>query len=189
MGFPGALEQPFFRYLTAICVPWLCLGVALSLPRIPLPVAGGVAIAVIAAQTMFGLNQNAGFSRDIKETAEWIDASLPKSAILLVHDAGGISEFAHHRAVDLVGLKTPSSIVAHARWTWPSCVAERGTAVSDIARNSGADYFVAVTGWDEFLRPNLIAGGFRLTPLRQPPDGKGGYTVYRMEPRDQLRDR
>lgn len=103
VGFPGALEQPFFRYLTAICVPWLCLGVALSLPRIPLPVAGGAAIAVIAAQTMFGLNQNAGFSRGIKETAEWIDASPPKSAVHLVHDAGGISEFAHHRAVDLAG--------------------------------------------------------------------------------------
>ena len=88
-----------------------------------------------------------------------------------------------------MGLKTPSSIAAHARWTWPSCVAERGTAVSEIARNSGADYFVAMTGWDEFLRPHLVAGGFRLMLLRQPPDRKGGYTVYRMEPVDRPRDR
>ena len=181
VGFPGALEQPYFRYLTAICVPWLCLGVALGLPRVPLPIAGGIAVAVIAAQLMFGHDQNAGFSRDIKATAEWIDATLPKSAVLLVHDAGGISEFAHHRAVDLVGLKTPSSVAAHARWTWPSCVAQRGTAVTAIARASGANYFVAVTGWDESLRPYLIEGGFDLTPVRQPPAGRGGYTVYRME--------
>ena len=185
VGFPGALEQPYFRYLTAICVPWLCLGVALSLPRVPPAVAGGVAVAVIAAQVMFGHDQNAGFSRDIKATAEWIDASLPEPAVLLVHDAGGISEFAHHRSVDLVGLKTPSSIAAHARWTWPSCVAGRGAAVAEIARRSGADHFVAVTGWDEFLSPGLIAGGFELTPLRVPPAGQGGYTVYRMARREQ----
>lgn len=189
IAFPGGLEQPYFRYLTAILVPWLCLGSALSLSRVPASVAAGVAIAAIVAQAFPGRDQNAWFSTEVKETAEWIDAQLPKSAILLVHDAGGISEFAHHRAVDLVGLKTPSSIAAHERWTWPSCVAERGTAVSHIARNSGADYFVAMTGWDEFLRPHLIAGGFRLTPLRQPPDGPGGYTVYRMDPPAQPRDR
>jgi hypothetical protein len=189
VGFPGALEQPFFRYLTALSVPWLCLGLALNLPRVPSPVAGGVAVAVIVAQMMFGHDQNTGFSRDIKATAEWIDASLPKTAVLLVHDAGGISEFAHHRAVDLVGLKTPSSVAAHARWTWPSCVAQRGAAVTDIARRSGANYFIAVTGWDEFLRPDLIEGGFDLTPMRQPPAGKGGYTVYRMDSGDQPRDR
>jgi hypothetical protein len=91
--------------------------------------------------------------------------------------------------VDLVGLKTPSSVAAHARWTWPSCVAQRGAAVTDIARRSGANYFVAVTGWNEFLRPDLIEGGFDLTPMRQPPAGKGGYTVYRMDFRDQPRDR
>src|SRR4030095_3341927 len=189
VGFPGALEEPFFRYLTALCVRWLCLGIAVILPRVPSPVAGGVAVAVIAAQMMFGHDQNAGFSKDIKATAEWIDASLPKTAVLLVHDAGGISEFGHHRAVDLVGLKTPASIAAHARWTWPSCVAQRGAAVTDIARRSGANYFVAVTGWDEFLRPDLIEGGFDLTPIRQPPVGKGGDTVCRMDLRDQPRDR
>src|SRR5262249_3021598 len=105
---------------------------------------------------------------------------VPAGATLLVHDAGGVSEFAHRRAVDLVGLKTPSSIAAHLRWTWPSCGVDRRTALAAIAERSGASYFVALTGWDEPLRADLQAGGFALTPLRQPAAGERGYTVYRL---------
>ena len=64
VGIPGALEQPFFRYLTALCVPWLCLGIAVTLPRVPSPVAGGVAVAVIAAQMMFCLLYTSPSPRD-----------------------------------------------------------------------------------------------------------------------------
>ena len=182
VAFPGALAHPFFRYLCAILVPWLCLGLALALSRVPAVAAASGAIAMVAAFFVIPHDQNAEYSQDIKTTAEWMDAAAPPQAILLVHDAGGISEFAHHPAVDLVGLKTPSSIEAHARWTWPSCVAARGRAVGAIARDSGATYFVGVTGWKEYLKADLEAEGFRLTPIREPPTGsKGGYTVYRLQ--------
>jgi len=187
IAFPGAIGQPFFRYLTAICVPWLCLGLALGLARVSSVAGASLAIAVIVMQIPLAHDQNAAVSEEVKAAAEWVDAHVPPGAIVLVHDAGAISEFAHHPAVDLVGLKTPSSIAAHARWTWPSCVVERGTAVNAIARASGAEYFVAATGWDEYLSPHLRAG-FVLTTLRRPP-GAFGYTIYRIEQKSQDRDR
>lgn len=130
--------------------------------NVPLPrLIGGLAVAVSAAYVL---------------------THLPGDAVVLVHDAGGVSEFAHRRAVDIVGLKTPASIAAHARWTWPTCGAARGTAVAAIARESGASYFVALTGWDAPLREGLEAEGFVLTPVRRPPIGEsGGYTVYRFD--------
>jgi hypothetical protein len=181
IAFPGAIGQPFLRYLTAICVPWLCLGLALGLARVSSVAGASLAIAVIVMQVPLTHDQNAAVSEEVKAAAEWVDVHVSPGAIVLVHDAGAISEFAHHPAIDLVGLKTPSSIAAHARWTWPSCVAERGIAVSAIAERSGATYFVAASGWDEYLSPPLIASGFVLTPVRLHPPGRFGYTVYRME--------
>jgi hypothetical protein len=46
-------------------------------------------------------------SEEVKAAAEWVDAQVPPNSSVLVHDAGAISEFAHHPAIDLVGLKTP----------------------------------------------------------------------------------
>jgi hypothetical protein len=189
MAFPGALGQPFFRYLTAICVPWLCLGLALGLPRVSSIAATSLAMAVIVMQVSLSHDHNAVVSEEVKAATEWVDTHVPPDATVLVHDAGAISEFAHHPAVDLVGLKTPSSVAEHARWTWASCVANRGTAVSVIAERSGATYFVAASGWDEYLSPPLIASGFVLTPVRRPPPGRFGYTVYRMERKPRAGDR
>ena len=189
IAFPSGIGQPFFRYLTAICVPWLCLGLALGLARVSSVAGASLAIAVIVMQVALTHDQNAAVSEEVKAAAEWVDAHAPPNSSVLVHDAGAISEFAHHPAIDLVGLKTPSSIAAHAQWTWPSCVANRGIAVSAIAEHSGADFFVAAKGWDEYLTPDLIAAGFVLTPIRRPPPGRFGYTVYRIDKTPQPRDR
>jgi len=181
LEFPSALAHTSFRYQAAILIPWLCYGCALGFSRIPTLVGASAAVAVIAAHATFPHDQDLEFAREVRATAEWADVQLPADAVLLVHDAGAISEFAHHRAVDLVGLKSPSSVDTHARWTRTSCLADRGTAIAAIARDSGASHLIALTGWDVFLRPNLEAGGFVLTPIREPPPGKPGYTVFRLE--------
>ena len=48
---------------------------------------------------------------------------------VMVHDAGYVGFAARQRIVDLVGLKTPSSLEPHRELTWKSCGAGRGTAI------------------------------------------------------------
>jgi hypothetical protein len=183
VALPGALTHHFMRYPYACVVPWLCYGFALGLRRVATSVAATIAIAVVGAQMAMSGRTAKGFSyEDMKATAEWVDAHVPADATVLLHDAGLFSELAHRRAVDLVGLKTPSSIDAHARWTWASCGPDRHRAVGEIARSSGATWFIARIGWDAPLRADLEAEGFGLTPLRTSTDRVGGYTVYRLTP-------
>ena len=120
-------------------------------------------------------------SRESAATAVWVDTYVPHDAVLLVHDAGVISELAHRRAVDLVGLKSPASVGAHLRSTWPSCGADRSIAVAAIARAAGASYVVVDASWDRAfgLVQGLSAQGFRLT-LERPSPVSNGYVVYRL---------
>jgi len=182
VAYPGALGLGFFRYLYPIVVPWLCFGFALGLTRVNTGVAATVAIALLVTRLVIWPDRHTDeYAREVVASAEWIDDHVPPDAVLLVHDAGGISEFAHRRAVDLVGLKTPASIQAHARWTYPSCGRARRVAVDAIARESGASYFVGLSGWEEPLRADLEANGFTLTARRRPPVGvRAGYTVYQL---------
>jgi hypothetical protein len=185
IALPGALASNFSRYLYAIVVPWLCLGSARGLARIESGIAMTAAIAVsIVHLATIGRGDPSEFGNEIKSSAEWLDTHVPPDAVLLVHDAGGVSEFAHLRAVDIVGLKTPSSIAAHARWTWPTCGVARGTALAAIARNSRASHLVALTGWNASLRADLEAQGFSLTTIRPAPPLERAYTVYRLQKRD-----
>jgi hypothetical protein len=158
---------------------WLCFGVAMLLMRMEAGTAVTVAVALVSTRLLVRpFASSSGFAREIHASAQWIDGHLPDDAIVLVHNAGGVSQFAHRRVVELVGLKTPSSVMPMG-WTWPSCGRERGRAVAAIARESGASYFVALSRWDEPLRKDLQAEGFQLTALRHPPTGTlAGYTIY-----------
>ena len=88
-----------------------------------------------------------GFTRhDLAGTAAWCNAHLPPGSTLLIHDAGYIAYGTRFRLVDLVGLKTPSSVAAHRALTHPSGGALRGAAVSRIARAGHADYLLVLSG-------------------------------------------
>ncbi len=90
--------------------------------------------------------------------AAWCNANLPPGATLLVHDAGYIAYATRFHLVDLVGLKTPSSVAAHRALTHPSGGALRGAAVSRIAREGHADYLLVLWTWE---RDSRLAGGLR----------------------------
>jgi hypothetical protein len=186
IALPTALSQNYSRYLYAILVPWLCFGSSRVLARIESGVAMMAAIVIVIVHiAAIPRDRSQEFAREIKTSAEWLDTHLPSDAVVLVHDSGGVSEFAHRPAVDLVGLKTPSSLAAHARWTWPTCGAARSTAFAAIAENSRATHLVALTGWDAMVRADLEAEGFSLTPIRSaPPSQELGYTVYRLRKQD-----
>jgi hypothetical protein len=185
--FPAGLSHNDSRYLYAILTPWLSYGVALRLRRGGLlgsvPVVTAIAVATCAAWPFIQPPRQAA-AHELVDTATWVDTNVPADAVVLVHDAGAISLFAHRRAVDLVGLKTASSIEAHRRWTAPSCGRDRPSAIADIALASHASYAVVVSDWDETfaIRSGLEAHGFVLTPVRTPPALRRGYTVYRLAP-------
>jgi hypothetical protein len=183
--FPAGLWHNDSRYLYAIFTPWLSFGAGLRLSRggaiASMPVVSATLAATLAIWP-FVQPSHADFAVETRAAAEWVDAHLPSDAVVLVHDAGAISVFAHRRAVDMVGLKTVSSIAAHQRWTMRSCGRDRARAVAEIAWASHASHVMLVSDWDEMfqLRSGLEANGFTLTALRQARPNSRGYTIYRL---------
>lgn len=186
MCFPGGLFHNDSRYLYAIATPWLSLGAAMQfsrgglLARTPAIVA---LLGVALAARPFLQPDRAARAEELRRVSSWVEQRVPGEDVVLIHDAGAISVFARHRAVDMVGLKTIASIEAHRRWTVPSCGRERTQAVADIARRSHASYAVVASTWDDIfqLRSGLEASGFTMTPLRLPAQEQRGYTVYRLD--------
>jgi len=185
---PTGLTMNFSRYLYAIVVPWAVFGVGLALAeRIATRavVAAVTALCLVMAQWSYFSTSPSYMAGELVATAQWVDAHVPAGATLLVHDAGAISEFAHHPAVDIVGLKTPSSIDVQGRLTWAMCGRNRGRALAEIAQTSGASYVIVSRDWDHYFRISyfLKAAGFELTLLRQPPrTDADGYFIYRLVP-------
>jgi hypothetical protein len=185
LRFPTGLSHNDSRYLYPILVPWLSFAVASRLSRGG-PWARARTITALLAATVviwpFVQPVRGEAAVELRTASDWVDRNVPADAVVLVHDAGAVSMFAHRRAVDLVGLKTIASIGVHQRWTMPSCGRDRAIAVAEIARQSHASYVMIVSDWDEMfqLRSGLEANGFVLTPLRTPPLNARGYTIYRI---------
>ena len=106
---------------------------------------------------------------------------LPRNATVLVHDVGYMSTATSLHLVDLVGLKTPSSVLVNFDYTWKTCGGGRAAALNQIAMNSGAQYFIVLDGWDRvyWMTSTLRTLGWRLKPLRP---GNPAYQVYALTP-------
>jgi hypothetical protein len=185
---PGTLYYNYFRYPYAIVLPWACFGLAylMSLElisrRLRHVVVGLTSVFVLWTQVQSFLEIRQSDARDAQElvdVATWLDANVPREAVVMIHDAGVVSELANRRLVDMVGLKSPESIEAHQRWTFPSCGENRREALVEIARRSGASYLVVVDRWDSVYRiaRSVQEAGFSLTRLRYPPH-RPGFSVY-----------
>ncbi len=184
VALPGSLNYSYCRYFYPIVAPWCAWGLvrlARGNPRTSIAPLVGLACAAVTFAALRWIDQ-APVAHEIQAAAGWIEAHTPADAVLLVHDAGGISELAGRRAVDLVGLKSPASIAAHQEWTWPSCGSARDEAIAAIARASDSSYFVVESSWDQsfHLTDALRHGGFEMQLLRQPSGA--GYFVYSLEP-------
>jgi hypothetical protein len=183
---PSAVTYNEHRYLVPILAPWCVWGLVEGISRLRRAklsalAAAGACLGLLHAAPYALTALTSSWPRDIIATAVWIDEYTPPDATLLIHDAGGVSVFAHRRAVDLVGLKTPSSIGAHATWTWPSCGRARATAVAAIASGARPTYLVTAEQWEQVyqLTGALATAGLRATPVRTPPAGSEyGYTVW-----------
>jgi hypothetical protein len=184
---PNGLFHNYYRYPYAIVLPWAALGLAYAMRHQPASRITTIGFAMLAAWTLsrfpsWALDGSA-ITREMTAASAWLDANVPRDAVVLVHDAGAPSEFSHARLVDIVGLKTASSIEAHERWTFPACGAGRGHAIADIARQSGATYAMVLNQWDYIFRmtDGLRSEGFELVQLRKPPRRGPGYAVYRLD--------
>ena len=156
--FPGALLTYEGRYLFPL-LPFILLGVLYALRLSPpvLRVGSAVLFGLALALSLARLPEfwtrhkaNCYFAQhDLPGVAEWCNGHLPPGSILLIHDAGYIAYGTRFPAVDMVGLKTPSSIPVHQALTYPTNGRDRYLAVSEIALRGHTQYLVAQDRWND----------------------------------------
>jgi hypothetical protein len=135
--------------------------------------------ALFAGPAIYDLQtETASTEQELGGVADWCNANLPTDSVLLIHDAGYIAWATQFRMVDLVGLKTPSSIAPHQQLTLPSGGTRRAEAMASIARNAHASHLVVLETWDDAfsITSGLRSQGMLLEPLRR----GGAYKVYRL---------
>jgi hypothetical protein len=186
--FPIGVSHNEYRYLYAL-VPLFAVGFTIALHqaserRRRWLVRGLIACAAWAIVLSFHMidvyargiaitrNELVGISR-------WIDENLPPDARIALHDAGYVA-YANDRAfTDIVGLKTPAAMAAHAAITKPSHGTRRVEALSKILRESRSNYLVVLTSWDNVghITRGLSQQGWKVATLRD-----GVYRVVRLTP-------
>lgn len=184
-SLPGAIVHNNFRYL----YPFLPLGIAGWLVLAQHMKVRRLADAAIICGAAFNIAlfplhgwsdwRNAlHLTQDQEQLVAWAEANLPEDARILVHDAGYFAWSTDFRLVDLVGLKTPSSILAHREHTLPTAGARRYVAVDEIAREQGSTHAIILDlpFWGDLVG-DLRRAGWDLSLLRS-----GFYKVYVLTP-------
>jgi hypothetical protein len=184
---PGAVTHNYFRYPT-ILVPFLVVGwVAALSTGLParLRRANLVVLALSPAILLHTLPQTWTIYRNSIEhsrselagVASWVARNLPPTATVIVHDAGYISLEGQQSLVDLVGLKTSSSIPVNRATHWETCSRDP-RAIVRIAEQTSADFIVVLELWDRIFRitDGLKDDGWTLERL----DTERGDTSYRV---------
>ena len=181
--FPGGLAHNYHRYLYPL-VPIGLLGWATILANRErakwlLSVLVMFHVATINVSSLVGGRYTA---HELKAATDWMNANLSSNAVVLIHDAGMVAWATDFALVDLVGLKTPSSVSYHLKWTLPSRGEDRWRAVHEIAlaANPTHSVFLSEGFWAE-NSDYLLRAGWTLEPLRIPAEGRG-YVVYALAP-------
>jgi hypothetical protein len=182
--FPGGLTHNHFRYLYPL-LPTALMGLALAAKGDKV-VAWGVGTlcslyVAIGIGTWPHVIAGRHLTKELDNVAQWSREHLPPDARVLVHDAGYFAWATSLVLVDVVGLKTPSSIEDHRRWTMPSTGRNRHEAVHAIAYRSRVTHAVILNAefWGD-LANNLRQHGWTLRPIREP--AAAGYVVYAISP-------
>ncbi len=117
---------------------------------------------------------------ELDGVAGWCSRNLPARSVLLIHDAGDIAFKTRFHLVDLVGLKTPSSVPDHQELTYPTHGLNRYQAVSRIALRGHPDYLVILDGWDRsfHLSDGLLRAGWQMRLI----NADYAYKVYALRP-------
>ena len=191
LRFPGALFHNGFRYayllVPLVMAGWIAL-LALESRGVRLISRTGLVAATLWSVTQLP-DTFARLRGEIEITrieragiSAWIEQNVPADTPILVHDAGYISLHGRQPLIDLVGLKTPSSVPAHVHFTWGACARHPG-AIDQIARHSGARYFVVLDEWDRIfmLTASLKAAGWAVERA-DVGRARSSYKIYRIIP-------
>lgn len=186
--FPIGVSHNEYRYLYAL-VPIFPVGFAVALhhasPTRRRWLARGLfacaAWAVVLSWHMLSVYaQGIAITRnELFGVSRWIDTNVPLDARIALHDAGYIA-YANDRALtDVVGLKSPAAVAAHATITAPSHGARRVEALSQILLETRSNYLIVLTSWDKVghITVGLMNQGWTVEPLRD-----GVYRVLRLTP-------
>ncbi|WP_147306469.1 hypothetical protein [Methylovirgula sp. 4M-Z18] len=147
----------------------------------------GLALIAMPFQVAVALNnalQAEAIVQDSFDAAAWVNANVSPQDRILVHDAGVISYMTKLPLIDMIGLKTPSSVSAHLKWTLPSHGTGRANAIDEIAKNSSAQYVVLLHDGSKFwstIEQDLAFRGWRLDLVR-PTGATPDYAVFRLTP-------
>jgi hypothetical protein len=180
---PGSLWFNGQRYLYALVVPWVALGIV-TLMRSNRHVWHIVLAAAVVVNVYLFPRRLVSFdvAQDRVDAAIWINQNVDPRDIVMVQDAGAVAVFTANPLIDFVGLKSPASERVHQAITWPSCGHDRARALSAIARNSRARYLLITADWDRTfaLTASLRSEGLRLDEVRPAPLANG-YEIFRIE--------
>lgn len=158
MELPGGIHHNFFRYqyvLYAFAIVGIIEFVALQKNKKVIIAA----TTIILISSLFSLNQNLDqFKKSISFTknenftvGEWIKNNVAKEDVVMIHDAGFISNISNNKLVDLVGLKTNTSVEINKETRWKSC-GNDPRAIDAVASANHAKYFVVLGVWDDIFQ-------------------------------------
>ncbi len=188
LRFPGALWHNDQRYLY-LFIPILVYSMLAALASAHARVRSisrvllVVTIALQLVEAPFNLRQlgvDREFTRvELGGVTRFVREHLPADAVVRVHVVGFLSFETPFHLVDLVGLKTPSSVGLHRALTWARCGAGRTDAVDLIARRAHATHLVVLQSWDKLfeITQGLRAHGWTLELLTEPGHS---YEIYRL---------
>lgn len=91
------------------------------------------------------------FSRNaIGGVSQWVTKNIPPNDVILIHDAGYISEHVPQKLVDIVGLKTPHNIIVNKKYIGDHCHKSK-LYISDIAETYNAKHIIVTKAWNEIF--------------------------------------
>jgi hypothetical protein len=185
---PAGLHHNYFRYLH-ILAPLSVFGLLMAACNgnrvsgyIPLAVASLLTAATLPFSWGMYETELAYTRRESAGMADWVNENLSPNARILIHDAGYIAFATPFQLIDLVGLKTPSSIPYHQRWTAPTNGAGRGEAIHQVALSSNPTHAVILNDADGYwgaAANALRQRGWLLEAIRPAPQVRG-YAVFRL---------
>jgi hypothetical protein len=123
-----------------------------------------------------------GARRYNEQRAAWVRANLDPAQPLMVHDIGHLSRATDQRLVDMVGLRTPTSIDT----LWRT-VATRGVggipdALDEIARRGEVCTMLVISRWNRWMRfaQGLRERGWEVVDISG--DIRSGLDAFRLTP-------
>lgn len=193
--FPGMLQIGYNmgRYIYP-CIPILLYGLISNInnPDKKLRWGSNIIICLILCHSLWYLTARwhnyLAYENMCKvefpSITQWCKQNLPPDAVLLVHDAGYLAFTSSFHLVDMVGLKTPSSVQYHQQFTIPSAGKNRNQAIAAIIKNNKINYLVIGKQWDHvfLITDGLKALGFKLVLLRPSTQNPFSYAVYGVRP-------